>query len=29
MQPVAGVKRSDVDKIVSFVREVQRNNGIN
>ena len=29
MQPVAGVRRSDVAKIVSFVREVQRNNGIN
>ena len=29
MQPVAGVERSDVAKIVSFVREVQRNNGIN
>ena len=29
MQPVAGVNRSDVAKIVSFVREVQRDNGIN
>jgi len=29
MQPVAGIDRSEVAKIVSFVREVQRNNGIN
>ncbi len=29
MEPVAGIDRSEVAKIVSFVREVQRNNGIN
>ena len=29
MQPVPGVSRSDVDKIVAFVRELQRENGIN
>ena len=29
MEPVAGVDRSEVAKIVSFVREVQRSNGIN
>lgn len=29
MQSVAGVNRSEVAKIVSFVREIQRTNGIN
>ena len=29
MQPVSGIDRAEVAKIVSFVREVQRNNGIN